>query len=150
MVSSKGANVTPFELKVDLNGWHQPKHHSRPRRMGRTAEDEMRRQVDLMLTLGIVRASKAGYYSHGFMVPKPGNKMRLVVDFQGVNYNSEKESGWGIPNIKDILDRLGEKKSKFFCKLDLTAGCHQTYISEESRVFTAFKTSWGGAVSRWD
>ena len=69
--------------------------------------------------------------------------MRLVVDFKFLNLVSEKESGWGIPNIKDILERLGEKKSKFFCKLDLTAGFHQTLISEESRIFTAFKTSWG-------
>ncbi len=54
------------------------------------------------------------------------------------------ESGWGIPNIKDILERLGEQKPGFFCKLDLTAGFHQMLISEESRKFTAFKTSWGG------
>jgi hypothetical protein len=78
------------------------------------------------------------------MVPKPGGKMRLVIDFKGLNLVSEMESGWGIPNIKDILERLGEQKSGFFCKLDLTAGFHQMLISEESREFTAFKTSWGG------
>jgi len=38
----------------------------------------------------------------------------------------EKEKG--IPNIKDILERLGEQKSGFFCKLDLTAGFHQMLI----------------------
>ena len=70
--------------------------------------------------------------------------MRLVIDFKGLNAVSEMESGWGIPNIKDILERLGEQKSGFFCKLDLTAGFHQMLISEESREFTAFKTSWGG------
>ena len=42
------------------------------------------------------------------------------------------------------MERLGEKKSRFFCKLDLTAGFHQTLISEESREYTAFKTPWGG------
>jgi hypothetical protein len=74
------------------------------------------------------------------MVPKPGGKQRLVVDFKFLNLDSEVESGWGIPNIKDILERLGEKKSKFFCKLDLTAGFHQMLISEDSRQYTAFKT----------
>ena len=69
--------------------------------------------------------------------------MRLVIDFKGLNLVSEMESGWGIPNIKDILERLGEQKSGFFCKLDLTAGFHQMLISEESRELTAFKTSWG-------
>jgi hypothetical protein len=54
------------------------------------------------------------------------------------------ESGWGIPNIKDILERLGEQKSGFLYNLDLTAGFHQMLISEESREFTAFKTFRGG------
>ncbi len=74
--------------------------------------------------------------------------MRLVIDFKGLNAVSEMESGWGIPNIKDILERLGEQKSRFFCKLDLTACFHQMLISEESREFTAFKTSWEG-LSKW-
>ena len=30
VVSSKGASVTPFELKVDKSGWHQAKNHGRP------------------------------------------------------------------------------------------------------------------------
>ena len=144
VVSSEAARVTPFELKVNPTGWQQPKHRTGPRRMSHSSEIEFRRQIDLLLSLGVIRPSRAGYYSHGFMVPKPGGKMRLVVDFKFLNLVSEKESGWGIPNIKDILERLGEKKSKFFCKLDLTAGFHQTLISEESRIFTAFKTSWGG------
>ena len=112
--------------------------------MSQTAEAEFRRQIDLLLKLGVIRHSRAGYYSHGFMVPKPGGKMRLVIDFKNLNLVSEKESGWGIPNIKDILVRLGEQKSGYFCKLDLTAGFHQTPISEDSRIYTAFKTSWGG------
>jgi len=144
IVSEKGAGVSPFSLKVDPKGWHQPKHCTRARRMSLTAESEFRRQIDILLELGVIRHSRAGYYSHGFMVPKPGGKMRLVIDFKNLNLVSEKESGWGIPNIKDILVRLGEQKSGYFCKLDLTAGFHQTPISEDSRVYTAFKTSWGG------
>ena len=112
--------------------------------MSRSNEEEFKRQIELLLKLGVIRHSKAGYYSHGFMVPKPGGKMRLVIDFKELNLLSEKESGWGIPNIKDILVRLGEQKSGYFCKFDLTAGFHQTLISEESREYTAFKTSWGG------
>ena len=144
VVSEKGATVTPFSLKVDLKGWRHQKHHTRPRKMSRTSETEFRRQIDLLLKLGVIRHSRAGFYSHGFMVPKPGGKMRLVIDFKSLNLLSDMESGWGIPNIKDILTRLGEQKSGYFCKLDLTAGFHQMLISEESREFTAFKIPWGG------
>ena len=144
-VTKKGANVTPYELKVNLKGWRVSKNRGRPRRMSHSCEIEMRRQIDLLLLLGVIRPSRAGYYSHGFMVPKPGGKQRLVVDFNLLNLESEAESGRGIPNIKDIFERLGEKKSHFFCKIDLTSGVHQTYISEESIPYTAFKTLWGGS-----
>ena len=81
-VTKKGANVTPYELKVNLKGWRVSKNRGRPRRMSHSCEIEMRRQIDLLQLLGVIRPSRAGYYSHGFMVPKPGGKQRLVVDFK--------------------------------------------------------------------
>ena len=113
---------------------------------------ELRRQVELLLRLGVIRESKAGHYSHAFVVPKPGDKWRLVLDFKNLNRASEVESGWGIPNIQDIMKRLGSHRPRFFAVMDLTAGFHQTPIAEESREFTAFKTPWGcmsGAAYRW-
>ncbi len=38
-------------------------------------EIEFKRKIDLLLELGVIRPSRAGYYSHGFMVPKPGDEM---------------------------------------------------------------------------
>jgi hypothetical protein len=127
-VTKKGANVTPYELIVNLKGWRVSKNRGRPRRMSHSCEIEMKRQINLLLLLGVIRPSRAGYYSHGFMVPKPGGKQRLVVDFNLLNLESEAESGRGIPNIKDIFERLGKKKSHFFCKIDLTSVFHQTYM----------------------
>ena len=46
------------------------------------------------------------------------------------------------------MRRLGSHRPKYFAVMDLTAGFHQTPIDEESRKFTAFKTSWGG-VYEW-
>ncbi len=71
--------------------------------MSRTSEIEFKRQIELLLELGVIRTSRAGYYSHGYMVPKPGDKMRLVIDFKVLNAISELETGWLIPYIKDIL-----------------------------------------------
>ncbi len=93
VVSSKGASVTPFELKVDKSDWHQAKNHGHARRVSHTSEIEFKRQIELLLELGVIRTSRAGYYSHGFMVPKPGGNMRLVIDFKGMNMVSEMESG---------------------------------------------------------
>ena len=142
-VSSMEARVRPFSLKVDHDKWRTKGNRLPPRRMDNTRENELRRQIELLLRLGVIRESTAGHYSHGFVVPKPGEKWRLVLDFKNLNRVSEIESGWGIPNIQDIMKRLGSHRPKFFAVMDLTAGFHQTPIAEGSREFTAFKTPWG-------
>ena len=147
-VNSIEARVRPFSLKVDQQGWETRGNRAPPRRLDSTREAELRRQIDLLLRLGVIRESRAGFYSHAFVVPKPGKKWRLVLDFKPLNKVSEVESGWGIPNIQDIMRRLGSHRPKYFAVMDLTAGFHQTPIDEESRKYTAFKTSWGG-VYEW-
>jgi len=147
-VSSTEAHVKPFSLRVDQQSWETRGNRSPPRRLDNTREAELRKQIDLLLRLGVIRESRAGFYSHAFVVPKPGKKWRLVLDFKPLNKVSEVESGWGIPNIQDIMRRLGGHRPKYFAVMDLTAGFHQTPIDEESRKYTAFKTSWGG-VYEW-
>ena len=58
VVSSKGASVTPFELKVDKSAWHNAENHGRPLRVSRTSEIEFKRQIELLLELGVVRPSR--------------------------------------------------------------------------------------------
>jgi hypothetical protein len=55
--------------------------------------------------------------------------------------------GWPIPNIAQTLDRIGQRKPKFYAVLDLTQGYYQTGISVSSRDYTAFRTSFG--LYRW-
>ena len=54
---------------------------------------------------------------------------------------------WPIPNIKEMLYRLGDRKPKFFAVFDLTSGYYQAPISADSRKWTAFMT-WSG-VYEW-
>jgi hypothetical protein len=76
------------------------------------------------------------------MVPKPDNKWRFTVDFRGINSVSEREY-WPIPNIKDMLRRIGDKKPKYFLVADLTSGYNQMPIAEECKIFTAFMCFFG-------
>ena len=52
-----------------------------------------------------------------------------------------KGMGWPIPNIKQMIQRLGQKRAKYYAKIDLTSGYHQAPLTKDSRVFTAFITS---------
>ena len=51
--------------------------------------------------------------------------------------------GWPLPNIKKTLERIGQRRPKYFAVLDLTQGYYQTPISKASRAATAFRTSTG-------
>ena len=51
--------------------------------------------------------------------------------------------GWPIPNIKDMITKIGSKRAKWFAVLDLTSGYHQAPIEEKSKHLTAFRTATG-------
>jgi hypothetical protein len=51
--------------------------------------------------------------------------------------------GGVIPNIKQILERIGRHNAAYFAVLDLTSGYHQAPLAAACRAYTAFITSMG-------
>ena len=51
--------------------------------------------------------------------------------------------GWPIPNIQQIINRIGTLKPKVFGIIDFTAGYHQTPLHPDSQEYTAFITQYG-------
>ena len=141
-VNPTPASIEPFTMKVDRRAWQIPANGQGIRRMDKTRQDALKVQIDQMLKLGIIRESRAGYYSHGFLVPKKSNKWRLVIDYKGLNSVTERV-GWPIPNIQDLLARIGAQKPKYFGVMDLTSGYHQAPIHESCIPYTAFLTPFG-------
>ena len=68
--------------------------------------------------------------------------MRFTIDYRRLNecINADR---WPIPNIKQLLENLGQKRPEFFAVLDLTKGYYQAPLSVKSRAFTAFVTPDG-------
>ena len=64
------------------------------------------------------------------------------MDWKGLNQESLM-NGWPLPNIKDIIHRLGDKKAHYFAVIDLTQGYWQIPIHEDSQHLTAFRTAEG-------
>jgi hypothetical protein len=60
-VNSIEAKVKPFSLKVDQQSWETRGNRSPPRRLDSTREAELRKQIDLLLRLGVIRESRAGF-----------------------------------------------------------------------------------------
>ena len=141
------AIVTPMKLDVDENMWSRARRNklaARPLTLEKGKE--LRRQVDALLQLGVIKRSNASSYSQVHLVPKPNGKWRFCIDYRFLNDSTEMEGGV-IPMISALLHRLGEKRSRFFGVMDFTSGFHQTELSPESRKYTAFITNDG--VYEW-
>ena len=80
------------------------------------------------------------------LTPKPNGKWRFCIDYRNLN-NCSESMGWPIPNIEQMVRRIGDHKPTVFGVMDLTSGYFQAPISESSRVYTAFITFMG--VYEW-
>ena len=145
-VRPEPAHLPPFELTVEKDQWEDKRNCLPARRADQTRQGAIRSLTSTLEANSVIQPSRAPYYSHAFVVPKPNSKWRFVVDYKNLNLLSDMEK-WPIPNIKEMLYRLGDKKPKYFAVFDLTSGYYQAPISANSRHLTAFMT-WNG-VYEW-
>ena len=120
-----------------------PKNRLQPRRYDKTRSAALQHLTEQLLTLGVVKPSKAIFYSNGFPVPKSTqDSWRLVADLKNLNKVSSTES-WPLPNIKQILQKLSSQRAVYFAVMDLTSGYHQDPLHLDCQRYTAFMTDHG-------
>ena len=142
-LSNKAALVQPYSipLKPD-NDWITNKNRHPPRWQTIAKSYEVERFIKKAIACNMIRPSDAPAWSQILLTPKKNGSYRFCVDFRALN-NATHSSGWPLPNIKHVLDRLSKKKPKYFTVLDLTSGYFQIPIDEQSRILTAFRTAIG-------
>ena len=86
-----------------------------------------------MLRQGIITKSSSPYQD--LLVLKPDKNSALN--------DCTPDSNWPIPNITEILRRIGQVKPKLFGIMDLTQGYHQAPLEHNTKAFTAFITFSG-------
>ena len=136
------ADVTPMEVKVNLDMWRKPANAGPPRKQSSIKEKAILGQVTPLLASRVIQPSTQPYYSQVHMVPKVTSPtepadFRFCVDLRGLN-NCTENTAWPLPNIPAMLTRIGQQKPKLFAKLDLTSGYHQFPLHENSWRFFAF------------
>jgi transposase InsO family protein len=142
-VRATPARLPPFNFTVDEEKWKVHRNRTSPRRYDSTKSAALQKIVEQLLELGVIEPSDAAYYSHGFPVPKStAGAWRLVIDLKNLNKISSTES-WPIPNIKELLNRLGTHQASYFAVMDLTMGYHQAPIDPSCKKYTAFRTDTG-------
>ena len=142
-LKSTSAYITPLEIKISEGElWGTRENTQPPRLQSHIKSVEIFKQVLEMVKMKVVRESQAGAHSQVMLTPKQNGTWRFCVDFRRLN-SKTKPNHWPLPKIKEMLNRLGAKKPKFFAVIDLTKGYYQAPLAKDSIPLTAFITPNG-------
>ena len=61
----------------------------------------------------------------------------MCIDYRNLN-DCTPDASWPIPNIAEMLRRIGNQKPKVFGTMDLTQGYHQAPMTLVTRAYTSF------------
>lgn len=100
---------------------------------------QMREHIADLLSKGVIRQSDSQYASPAFLVPKKGNKTRMVVDYRKVNGLIEL-AATPMPTIEAAFQHLG--RARYLSLMDLNSAYNQIPLDEESKKYTAFVVPW--------
>uniref|UniRef100_V5GL18 Retrovirus-related Pol polyprotein n=1 Tax=Anoplophora glabripennis TaxID=217634 RepID=V5GL18_ANOGL len=106
---------------------------------------EVNSQINKMLENDVIQHSNSPWNSPIWIVPKKldasnKKKWRVVIDYRKLNEQTVDDK-YPLPNINDILDKLG--KCKYFTTLDLANGFHQIEMNKDDIPKTGFSTDTG-------
>ena len=108
--------------------------------MSPTELRELKEQLDFLLERGYIRPSNSPYGAPVLFAPKKDGKLRLCLDFRGLNNQTVKDK-YPLPRDQDIFDQL--QGAKYFSSLDALWGYWQIRIADDSIHKTAVRTPLG-------
>jgi hypothetical protein len=126
-----------MKIVIDEDKWRLPCNRAPPRKHSEEKQKEIRKQVDVLLELGVIKESRATEWSQVHLVPKPTpegqpQKWRFTLDFVRLNSPTGGLEGW----------------PKVFVIIDFTAGYHQTPLHLDLQEYMALITQYG--LFKWN
>ena len=133
--------LSGFQFFIELKPSAPASIIQKPRRVPFALETAIEEEISKLLRDDIIEEiDSSPYISPIVVVPKPGGKIRLCVDYKKINEHIQIDQH-PLPTAEEIFARLNG--AKFFSKLDLRAAYHQLEIREDSRDLTAFTSHIG-------
>lgn len=111
-----------------------------PYKLSKKERDEMDRQICELEKAGVIEKARTDYASPAFLVKKPNNKMRLVVNYTELNKNIVQDR-FPLPRIDTILDTM--EGSHFFSNMDINQAFFNLPLDPKCQKYTGFVTHKG-------
>ena len=109
--------------------------YTKPYPIPHALKDSVKKEIDNMLDMGIIRPSSSPYASPLTIVAKPDGTPRICCDTKKINAKTVFDPQ-PIPDQEEIFAQLS--KDNYFTKIDLSKGYWQVPMAEESKKYTAF------------
>lgn len=113
---------------------------SRPRGITLEQQKIIDKELEEMITSGVIRPSSSPYSSEVVLIKKKDGPWRFCIDFRLLNLYTISDP-FPLPRISDLLHSI--RKSKYFIALDLRAGYWQIKMDIKDIGKTAFRTHRG-------
>ncbi len=126
------------EHSIDTQGF--PPCRVAPGRLSYWEEAEVKRQINVLVELGKMRANDSAYAYRVTLLVKKDGRRRFCGDYRPLNLQTRRDS-FPMPLVDDVISQLG--KSAWFIALDLQSGFWQIKMAPEDRGKTALITKNG-------
>lgn len=114
--------------------------HSVPYRVSPKERDEISKQINEMITKGVIQPSRSPWSSPVVLVNKKDGTVRFCVDYRKLNAITKKDV-YPLPRIDDALASFHDVR--YFSTLDLICGYWQVPVRKSDQEKTAFVTHNG-------
>jgi hypothetical protein len=117
-VREEPARVPPLSMIADTDKWKDKRNRLSPRFLTRDNDADLRKQVALLETLGVIEKSTASEYSQVHLVRKPDQTWRLCIDFKNLNEATESMETWLLQNIPIMIDTVTQHRPRLYGKVN--------------------------------
>ena len=101
---------------------------------------QIRKELDLMIKMGVNEESNSPWASPVVLIPKPDGSIRFCVDYRRLNDVTIADA-YPLPRVEDLIDKVG--KANYLTKIDLSRGYWQLPMDDDSIPISAFVTPHG-------
>lgn len=129
-------NLVECDIKLTSQDPIKVKQYPMPYSM----TEEVKKEVQQMLQLGVIEHSDSPYSFPLVMIRKKDGTNRCCIDFRQLNRISVFDAE-PMPNAEEMFSKVAGHQ--YFSRLDLTKGYWQVPMSDSSKKLTAFSTPLG-------